>query len=211
MKLESLYLFQNFSKEKLDEIKRVSNFKAYNKNDIVFYESEKSDELQILAKGSVKLYKTLPNGNEVFLHNLHAQCFVAEVANFRQIPYPATCKALNEVVMLKINFLKFKQKFFKDDEISWFLIQNLCEKVKILSDAFHQEVIFSSEEKVANFLINHEDIFLSQTRVKIASLLNLQPETLSRIIKIFKDKGYIFQDDKKITINKHKIIQDFNN
>lgn len=211
MKLESLYLFQNFSKEKLDEIKRVSNFKAYNKNDIVFYESEKSDELQILAKGSVKLYKTLPNGNEVFLHNLHAQCFVAEVANFRQIPYPATCKALNEVVMLKINFLKFKQKFFKDDEISWFLIQNLCEKVKILSDAFHQEVIFSSEEKVANFLINHEDIFLSQTRVKIASLLNLQPETLSRIIKIFKDKEYIFQDDKKITINKHKIIQDFNN
>lgn len=48
--------------------------------------------------------------------------------------------------------------------------------------------------RTAKFIYEHEDLFISLKHNKIASILNMTPETLSRILKKFKTRGIIQKD-----------------
>jgi len=67
----------------------------------------------------------------------------------------------------------------------------LTAKIMVLSSLIHKETIFSSEAKVAKLLLEKSEIFHKLKYNEIASILNITPETLSRILKKFKNEGYI--------------------
>jgi CRP/FNR family transcriptional regulator len=71
------------------------------------------------------------------------------------------------------------------------MIKSLTGKVMILSSLVHKETIYSSEAKVAKILIENSEIFYKLKHNEIASILNMTPETLSRILKKFKNSDLI--------------------
>jgi CRP/FNR family transcriptional regulator len=61
----------------------------------------------------------------------------------------------------------------------------------VLSALIQKETIYSSEAKVAKLLIENVEIFTKLKYNEIAAILNLTPETLSRIFKKFKKENII--------------------
>lgn len=51
-------------------------------------------------------------------------------------------------------------------------------------------------------------IFFNTKNIIIAEILNISPETLSRVLRVFKNEGLI--DSKNKTINKEKLELFFN-
>jgi len=79
----------------------------------------------------------------------------------------------------------------------------------VLSSLVHKETIYSSEAKVAKMLIENIEIFTKLKYNEIAAILNLTPETLSRIFKKLKKENIIeMRRGQHIKINNYEALED---
>lgn len=211
--LGQIPFFKELDQEELNQLEKISIIKKYKKGEFLFMEGDDSKWLHLLLKGSLKLYKTTPKGKEIFMHQLNAMNFVAELANFENIKFPASALFVTSGEVLKIDYEKFYKDFLSNPQISVSIIKSLSQKLKIASDVLHQELVLSSEAKVAKFLTDHQDLFNTLKHVKIASILNMTPETFSRILAKFKTQELIDldQNNKIITISEEKLKELFDN
>lgn len=188
--LTDIQLFSKVSDKYLNEIKQNAITRSYSKDSIVFYEGDTSQYLYVILEGTVKMYKTTPKGTQIQINRFDAPAMVGEYACFENQPFPASCEFITEGKMVMIPFNHIL-KNLDDGQFSLELIKSLTAKVMVLSALIHKETIFSSEAKVAKMLIENVEIFSKLKYNEIASILNLTPETLSRIFKKFKKEKII--------------------
>ncbi|OCL89377.1 Crp/Fnr family transcriptional regulator [Arcobacter porcinus] len=203
---ESYSFFDFLEKKDLEKLKDISFKKNYKKDEILFYRGDESKYLHLLSKGIVKLYTHDIKENEVVIHNLVAPSLVAEIMNYEDMNFLANCSFETDGEVILIDYKRFKEKFLEKPEISMFFIKSLTKKIKYLENFINYNVTLNSMEKIAKFLLENEEHLLNLKQVKIAKLLNITPETLSRqLAKLKKDavieneKGYIrILDHKKL-------------
>lgn len=188
--LTDIQLFSKVSDKYLNEIKQNAITRSYSKDSIVFYEGDTSKYLYVILEGIVKMYKTTPKGTQIQINRFEAPAMVGEYACFENQPFPASCEFVTEGKMVMIPF-RHILKNLDDGQFSLELIKSLTAKVMVLSALIHKETIFSSEAKVAKMLIENVEIFSKLKYNEIAAILNLTPETLSRIFKKFKNEQII--------------------
>jgi CRP/FNR family transcriptional regulator len=189
-RLRDIQLFSKLSDHHLDKIKKQSIIKSYSKGGIVFYEEDESSHIFVVLEGSVKLYKTSPKGTQVQINRFSAPAVLGEYACFEEVPFPATCEFVTEG---KIAYIPrdYVVDNLGDSEFALEMIKSLTAKIMVLSSLIHKETIYSSEAKVAKLLMEKSEIFHKLKYNEIASILNITPETLSRILKKFKTEEYI--------------------
>ncbi len=188
--LTDIQLFSKVSEKYLAELKQRAIIRRYTKNSVVFYEGDASDYLYIILEGTVKLYKTTPKGTQIQINRFDAPAMVGEYACFEDQPFPASCEFVTDGRIAMIHFDHILSNL-SDRVFSLELIKSLTSKVMVLSTLIHKETIFSSEAKVAKMLIENVEIFTKLKYNEIAAILNLTPETLSRIFKKFKQEKII--------------------
>ncbi len=205
--VREIQLFSQLNDKQLKELEKISVLKTFYDDEILFYEGDKPDYLYILTEGLLRLYKTDNKSNEVYLHQFTPVSLVAEAACFEGMNFPATARFITKGQVLKINYEKFKNEFLTNPEICVSLITSLTKKVKILSNVIHKEMILSSEAKVASFIAEHNELFLTLKNNQIASILNVSPETLSRMLTKLQRENIISIDKKhEITIHDNELL-----
>jgi CRP/FNR family transcriptional regulator len=192
-KLEEIPMFSALGQKYLKELQEQIHIKKYTKESIVFYEGDKSEYLHILLGGSVKLYKTSPKGTQIQINRFSAPGLIAEFAVFEHEPFPATCEFVSDGAIGLLHFDKLYE-YLNQPQFSLELIKSLTGKVSLLSALVHKETILSSEAKVADLMLKKVTIFNRLKNNEIASILNLTPETLSRIFKKMKKEKIIEVD-----------------
>jgi len=190
-RVKDIPLFSKMNDENLKDLEKISTFKDYNADEIVFYEGDKPGTLYILTEGVLRLYKTDPKGNELYIHQFTPIGLVGELACFENVNYPATARFITRGQLLKIDYRRLEEDFFQNPEVCMEIIKSLTKKVKILSNVIHKEMILTSEAKVAKIIIEHGELFETLKNTQIASILNITPETLSRILTRFKKTDLI--------------------
>ena len=207
MNLKEIPFFKNLSEKELKRLKEISFFKSYKKGEILFYEGEKSENLLILVQGVVKIYKMSSKNKEILLHLIRPISIVAELVNFDEIPYPASCEFITDGEVLKINYAKFKTEFMENPKICVEIIKSLTEKIRALNLLIERQVVLNADERVVNFIMENFELFKNSKQSQIANLLNLAPETLSRMINKFKKSGFLVFDDngKVVKIDETKV------
>jgi CRP/FNR family transcriptional regulator len=190
VELQDIPMFSNLDKKFHKELKENIYVKKYAKNSIVFYEGDESDYFYILLEGNIRLYKTTPKGSQVQIKRMTAPNTIGEYACFEKEPFPATCEFISDGKMGLLHFEKV-YKYLDDQEFSLGLIKSLTGKVMLLSALVHKETVLSSEAKVADLMIDKITIFNKLRNNEIAGILNLTPETFSRIITKFKKESIV--------------------
>ncbi len=199
VELQDIPMFSNLDKKFHKELKENIHVKKYTKNSIVFYEGDESDYFYILLEGKIRLYKTTPKGSQVQIKRMVAPNTIGEYACFEKEPFPATCEFLSDGKMGLLHFNKV-YKYLDDQEFSLGLIKSLTSKVMLLSALVHKETVLSSEAKVADLMIDKIAIFNKLRNNEIAGILNLTPETFSRIITKFKKEAIVKVENSELKI-----------
>jgi len=202
-RVRDIPLFSKLSEKNLKALENISHFKTYNADEIVFYEGDDPGTLYILTEGLLRLYKTDAKGNELYIHQFVSTGLVGELACFENMNYPATARFITKGQILKIDYKRLEKDFFQNPEVCMEIIKSLTKKVKILSNVIHKEMILTSEAKVAKIIVEHGELFETHKNTQIASILNITPETLSRILTRFKNSNLI-----SIEKNHHIIVND---
>jgi CRP/FNR family transcriptional regulator len=205
-KLEEIPMFSALGQNYLKELQEQIHIKKYTKESIVFYEGDKSDYLHILMEGSVKLYKTSPKGSQIQINRFSAPGLIAEFAIFEKEPFPATCEFVTDGCIGLLHFDKLYD-YLNQPEFSLELLKSLTGKISLLSALVHKETILSSEAKVADLMLKKVTIFNRLKNNEIASILNLTPETFSRILTKMKKEGIVkIENHKLVILNQDALI-----
>jgi len=190
IELQEIPMFSALEERYIAELKNAVHVKHFSKDSIVFYEGDESNYLHILMEGDVKLYKTSPKGSQIQINRFSAPSLIAEFACFEKEVFPATCEFVCDGAIGLLHFDKLYE-YLNQPDFSLELIKSLTGKVMTLSALVHKETILSSEAKVADLMIKKVAIFNRLKNNEIASILNLTPETFSRILTKFKKEGII--------------------
>lgn len=209
--LKNIPIFKDLTDKELDKIENISIVKHYKKGEIFFLEGEKPLFLSILLDGKLKIYKTSPKGKEIFIHEIIPINFVAELANFENITYPASSSFSEDSTILKIDYLKFEEMFLKKSQVAFALLKSFSGKIKAMNKVIMKEIIWDSEGKVANFICENFEVFQTLKYSNIAKILNISAETFSRIITKFKKLDLLKTDEngKIVDFNKKELLKYF--
>lgn len=191
-----VHFFSSLKSDEIQELRKISMTKSYKKGEFLFMEGEPPKWLHILIKGSVGLYKTSPKGKEIFLHDIRPVSFIAELANFESINYPASAIFTSNGEVIKIDYDKFKNDFLMKPEICFEFLKSLSNKLKLIHSVFHQELSLDSDGKIALFISENFDLFTTLKHSQISRILNIAPETFSRSISKFKKEGLLIMDSQ---------------
>ncbi|MEA1880102.1 MAG: Crp/Fnr family transcriptional regulator [Campylobacterota bacterium] len=203
--LQDIPIFSQLNEAQLSELQSQMYIHHYNKESVVFYEGDESEYLHILLDGTVRLYKTSPKGTQIHMHNFHAPEVIALFAAFEHVAFPATCEFLGEGM---VGLIPLDKIFacMENLDFSVCLITALAKRMKLLADLLHKETIFTSEAKIADILLHNASVFERLKNNEIASILNMTPETLSRILGKLKNKKLISITEHVVTIHDDKAL-----
>jgi CRP/FNR family transcriptional regulator, dissimilatory nitrate respiration regulator len=205
-KLKSIDIFKNIDEKELQTIASITSIKNFYKENIIFYEGDKVKYFYALLEGSVKIYKTGFKNNEIVLHYFNQPTLIAEMAALENIPFPATAISLDDATKIAlIDKKKFQNLLCSDATLSCHIMGSLTKKIKNLEQTINRNLIFDAITKVCS-LIKENPCFLQEHKnLEIASILNMAPETLSRVLSKLKKVGVLNKenlliDEEKLTL-----------
>jgi CRP/FNR family transcriptional regulator len=207
-KLKEVFLFNTLDDEVIEQISSFTTELTFPKDSVLFYEGDESKSMYLLTNGIIKLYKVTSNDKEVILKYFHPNELIAEVANFENISYPATAQAFTDIKVLKIDFEELKKIICTNPCLSYHIMTSLIKKVRNLEKIISMHIVLDSQERVAKYIYEDSEEFFNTKNIIIAEVLNISPETLSRILRTFKDQDIINKKTK--TVNKELLKSYFN-
>lgn len=194
-------LFRGLSPELSDELLSISTLKNISKSAIFAYENDLLDKVNFLLSGVLKVYKVDRFDHETFLYNIMPGVVISELTDLTQnsIRCFSNIEAIEDSVILSIN----KDALIKLCDEHTFLYKRLLEafahKSMLMQCLISRELVYDGTAKVAYTIMYERELFGQMKKQEIAAMLNLQPETLSRILKKFVRKGII-------ELNSHEVI-----
>lgn len=202
-KLKSIDIFNDIEVEYLKKISDITQIKSFQKNNILFYEGEDPQYFYALIQGDIKLFKTGFKSNEIVLHHFTKATMIAEMASLEGVLFPATAIATkDETEVALIEKEKFINILKSDSEFAFYIIKSLTKKIKYLEVAINRNLIFDSTTKVCSFIKENQNFSIRYKNIEIANILNMAPETLSRVLSKLKKLEILDKANKIKNIEK---------
>ncbi|SNZ08624.1 CRP/FNR family transcriptional regulator, anaerobic regulatory protein [Persephonella hydrogeniphila] len=198
-------IFPSADAEEIKFLEEISYTEEKKKGDVLFFEGDEPEYVYYLINGIVKLFKTtLNNGKEITINYILPKAFVGEFASLKNIRYPFSAEMETDGEVLKFRANEFISFIRSNANLSYEMLIYMADKIQKNYEYCENLVEKNVRKKIAKFLKEHEDLFFKLNKNKIASILNITPETFSRTLKEMKREGLIIERTV-VKINKEKI------
>jgi len=214
--LKVLPCLAQFTEKELEIIGEGLEVKTLKKNNPVFYESEPVRDIFIVKDGSVKLYKSSPDGKELVIRVMKEGdhfCCAAALSGER---YFVNAIANEDATIITLPVSLFKKRLFASiDPLTMKLIKGLCGRIRYLSCIVEDLTFLNVEQRVGHFLlmVSHEtsaddEVELSLTHQEIAGMVGTVREVVSRVMSKLKKEGVILKSTVKgFRISKNRLCR----
>ena len=200
--IRSLDFFENLSDEQIDVLSNFSFISKYEKDSILFYETDLKTNLLFLVSGLIKIYKYDKFDNEIFLYHIYSNSLISELSNINtnEIFCFSNASFIEDSVVLSIDFLKLQEHFLNKNLLVKELMNSLLKKTNQLQSLVNRELVFDATAKVAYMLVSDLKMFNNLKRQDVSFMLHIQPETLSRVLKKLSRDNIIEIENQQVII-----------
>ena len=208
-KLKKISLFFNIEDSLLKKIVSFSTIKTYNKDEIIFYEGEKSNFFYGIVFGQILMYDTTTKGDIIPKSNLSNGDIFGLIAKIQNRAYCLSAKSQTKSEIVKIDYLKFKKLISIppfSDRIIKMLSNNIVQEIE-----FNKLQKFDATKRVTYALLNFPQKFIKKKKYLLAKELGMSPETLSRILTKLKNESIICYCEKSIKVIDYEKLKKYLN
>lgn len=188
--LEFYHPFFNLNQDSLRDLKAIVHFKYYKKQEIVFYEEDKVSDIYFLLEGAVKAYKVDRFDNEIFF-GIFKNGLLNDCKDKDKMATFVNIECLEDSLIACFESDKLRLLFEKSPQILKLFFEESLKRVGVLEEIVQRELVFDSTAKIAYSLYSDLEEFNMHKKQENAAFLNIQPETLSRILKKLHRDGVI--------------------
>jgi|TARA_B100001971_G_scaffold54813_1_gene49919 CRP-like cAMP-binding protein len=185
--------------------------RSYQKNNMILMEDEFGDTFFIIASGSIKITRVSEDGREVILAMLGESEFFGEMSLLDGETRSANAIAIEEsevLILKRHDFLLFLERFPK---IAISLLTEMAGRIRksdqqieslSLSDAEHRIgiTLIRMAEELGTIRQGKVEISNLPYQQDIANMAGTSRETVSRMMKILEDKGFIKRSGHSLSI-----------
>lgn len=169
----------------------------------LFLEGATGASFFLLLEGTVRLYKTGPDGQEISVRLVRPGEIFAEVILFENPGYPVNAVAVGasrvcviprEVFLAMLDERAFRNRF----------IANLMRKQRYLAERIRYLTTFDVEERFFRFLLERygrrAEYAIDLSKKDISSAIGTIPETLSRLVQRLKQAGVVEWEGTRLKV-----------
>ncbi len=203
--IHTLPVFSKLSEEDLADLLKHADIRSYDKGKLLFMQGEILSRYYLILEGWVKLYKSTDAGDEAVLQMLSAGDSLMEAAVFLNIPSLVNAQVVQNAKLLSLPAPIIRQSLADNKDLALNMIGGLSMRSQGLIRQIEHSRLKTATERVGWFLLKlgmeqsggkANAITLPYDKSTIASYLDMTPETFSRTLKRFKNKGFHIQNDK---------------
>lgn len=200
--IKSLDFFENLSDNQIDILSNFSFISKYEKDSILFYETDLKTNLLFLVSGLIKIYKYDKFDNEIFLYHIYSNSLISELSNINsnEIYCFSNASFIENSIVLSIDFLKLQEHFLNNNLLVKELMNSLLKKTHQLQCLVNRELVFDATAKVAFMISSDLKMFNSLKRQDVSFMLHIQPETLSRVLKKLSRDNIIEVENQQVIV-----------
>ncbi|EES89330.1 Crp/Fnr family transcriptional regulator [Helicobacter canadensis] len=183
--MENLGEFEPFCEldlESQEALSKIAILKNYKKKEIIFYEEDEVREIYFLIKGSVKIYKVDRFDNEVFF-GISTKGLLNDYDDTKDLVSFMNVECMEDSLVACFDIEGLRVVFDSHPQILKMFFKEALKRIKVFENVVLKELIFDSTAKVAYSLYYDLEEFNTHKKQENAAFLNIQPETLSRILK----------------------------
>ena len=209
--LSSVSIFSDLSDSELDNIKTLCQTRKYPKNSMIILEEEMGDVVFIVMSGTVKITRVNDEGKEVILAMLGSGEVFGEMAILDGESRSANALAQENCEVITINREEFLNIIKTNNKVAINLMTEFAIRLRksdqqiealSLDDAEHRigvSILNLAEEMgvIRKGAVTVENLPYQQD---IANMAGTSRETVSRVMKIFEDRGLITKTGHKLSI-----------
>lgn len=187
--------FRRLESREIELLSAQSQVKSFRDGEILFYEDDKTPYWYFVCEGKLKAYKTDRAEHSVSLCTLEVGMVANDIRALSNDMYEATMFATIEGVskgfLIGVRVGALSLLFAQIPKFQLISLHAALSSVERYQRAFYSGMILDGAGKVAFMIANDLARFNSMKKQDIAASLNIQPETLSRIIGKLARKGVI--------------------
>jgi CRP/FNR family transcriptional regulator len=206
-KLETLCavpMFQGLPPALLGEILAACHEKTFLKGETVFLEGQAPRGLLIIWRGSLKIYKLRDSGREQILEIEGPGHTVAELPLFDGQPYPASCGAMEDSILLTMPVATFHQFVARHPALARAVIASLSQRLRNMVALVEEISLKAVRERLGDLLreeAGDRDTFeLTWNNQIIAARIGTVREIVSRTLSRMIHEGVLALDGRSVTI-----------
>lgn len=203
--------FSWLEERELELIAAQSAIKYFRDGEIVFFEEEETLYWYFVANGKLKAYKTDKTEHNISLCSLETGMAINDIRVTKsgyEATMFATIEGISKGTLIGIRVDSLPLLFAQIPKLPLICLHCALSSVERYQRAFFSGMILDGTGKVAFMLVNDIERFNAMKKQDIAAMLNIQPETLSRILGKLARKG-IIEQDSNIKVLDMKSLKEF--
>lgn len=189
----------------LSDLGKENKVKSYKKKAEIFSEGDSPNSIFFVKSGSVKTYKSHPDGKELITNLYKDNDFFGYEALLENSPYLDSAMALEDTELVVIPKNDFMTLVQGHRDVSASFISLLCKKVsdkeaQLLNLAYNSVRQRTAEALLKIWQLRKGDAALSIPRDDLAKMVGTASESVIRILSDFRDEGLVEMEGTKIKI-----------
>jgi len=202
-------LFRELPDELIEEIRRNAWTIYLKANEVLFRQNDAIHRCYFCLSGQVKLFRLTRTGSEkIFLLARPGDGLCDTLSLESERVHPLNATAISDAEALSVDSDVVAGVFHRSQRARNQLVESLVRRVDDLIDHVELLSVDKALFRVASFLFNEylkngkqSSFRLSASKKYIASYLSLQPETLSRCLRRFRQDGIASSTNRDIRIH----------
>lgn len=170
----------------------------------LFLEGEEARGLFIIWKGRLKVYKTGEGGREQILEIEGPGRSVAELPLLDDGPYPASCAALEDSIVLTMAAATFHRLVAGEPALGRAVLRALAHRLRHMVGLVEELSLKAVRERLAGLLLElsggRDRFHLSLNNQEVAARIGTVREIVSRTLHRMADEGALRIDGRDVTL-----------
>ncbi len=206
--LHRLPHFRTLDHDLLERIAGVCRIRTFQTSETIFRQDEKCRGFYAIEKGRVRLFTSTPSGREQVVHSLREGQSFAEVALFSLGAYPVNAEAMAApTVLIEIQGAPFLQLFNAEKGIAAAMVGSLCQRLLTLVQRVDELSATTAGARLARHILRMPSsgspitVELSSSKKELANLVSITPETLSRLLRSWREEGVLVSEGRRLILH----------
>jgi len=206
--LAELPHFRDLTPDLLAKVAALSSEVALGSGELLFQAGQRCDSFFALREGRMRIFRLTPDGREQVVHHIGPGQTFAEAALFHHGVFPASAAAVEPSRLLRIDGPRFLRLFSDERALAGSMVGSLCGWLHTLLDRIEVLTLISAGSRLATYLLRLPArpaegglrVDLPLAKKDLAAELSITPETLSRLLARWRERGLIRVEGRSLAL-----------
>jgi len=206
--LAELPHFRDLPPELLERVAALCRELELAPGEPLFVAGQRCDGFFVVRDGAVKIFRHAPDGREQVVHHIGRGQTFAEAALFHHGVFPASASAVGATRVIKVDGPRFLKLFADERALGASMVASLCGWLHTLLDRIEVLTLISAGSRLATYLLRlparevggELRVELPVPKKDLAAELSITPETLSRLLARWRERGLVRVDGATLAL-----------